>query len=933
MTGHDGTIKASYGDGDPIGGHNADREPIGFAQLSATYAGGAYTITPISGGTGISEPTLDGVSGDAPGGARGKCYALFRVGTTYYALVGEQPDWTDNDSDQFKNVRLWKSTNLIAWTRAGNVDWPLSGAAARNYAWKLPSSVGGDNLAPTRDGYFYFISAGSTAAPGDPGADQFLSSDNMILARAPDTAAAVGETNPIEVLANWEFLSGGGGASPPFWSNNFASRVAIPDLSGTLVNHWCNFIDYFPDIDRYILWRNRRSNPQLNTATATALEVLEAPHPWGKWTRIALFDPWQIPGNPATNRYIFTWTVPQLWASSAVVTGSTWTKDFILAYSGRRIVVDGVWDGLNTTTAQLSGTVAGPALTVPVNTALPTISPSGSVSSSTALTVSNGSWTNSPTTYSYQWLRGATNVGTNANGYTTVMADEGSAITCRVTAFNAAGSGTPVTSAAVTVEAVLDGAPPLPTNITSTQTVSPGVTSATINGFAANTKIVFNPGTYTNLAIVPKNGQWFQGEDGSALTTLTSNLAQQVAFSGGATDVFIQGLTIRDYSPGGMPRNFNSNPTPTDPEPNGAQKGAIEFTGDKNTRPDWTIYECKVTNNYGTGIKLSPGMWVSQTEVSNNGHCGLNGRGYVILVTDCQVFGNGRWHLSATWDNSAIKMSGGQTPWISDPAPPPAARGNVIRRCLIHDNDGYGVWTDWDVDQLTVERCSIYANGWGALSFEASARPWVHHCQLGDNLRRTPDNWLGSAELNWQATKWGLFEDNLVIVKNNVSNKLGQFTQNTRSASSYQGGIVVGHFTCTENRFERNVFVHLAGATAAAGILFNDAFCLQPIASCTDTQCLTECTVAGTNCRLTWPGIGVVPDNIGGNSMCFVPGASHNHLNVGQDNTYRATGTPPTLPTTSPWGSDTGQTFGGSPDSFIPDWTVLPTWTTPPGKV
>src|SRR5688572_14293748 len=98
--------------------------------------------------------------------------------------------------------------------------------------------------------------------------------------------------------------------------------------------------------------------------------------------------------------------------------------------------------------------------------------------------------------------------------------------------------------------------PALPTNTTSTQTVSPGVTSATINGFAANTRVRFNAGTYTNLAIVPKDGQWFEGIGGRDQVILTSTLSSTRAFSGTARNVFIQGLEIRDYNPGSLPRSF-----------------------------------------------------------------------------------------------------------------------------------------------------------------------------------------------------------------------------------------------------------------------------------------------------------------------------------------------------------------------------------------
>jgi len=85
----------------------------------------------------------------------------------------------------------------------------------------------------------------------------------------------------------------------------------------------------------------------------------------------------------------------------------------------------------------------------PVNTVLPNVT--GSAVVGNVLSTTNGTWTNSPTSYAYQWKRGATNIGTNANTYTLVTADAGQSITCVVTATNAGGS-TPATSNAVQIQ-------------------------------------------------------------------------------------------------------------------------------------------------------------------------------------------------------------------------------------------------------------------------------------------------------------------------------------------------------------------------------------------------------------------------------------------------------------------------------------------------
>ncbi len=108
------------------------------------------------------------------------------------------------------------------------------------------------------------------------------------------------------------------------------------------------------------------------------------------------------------------------------------------------------------TGAQASMVLAGPPIPVvvvsgslggaaPVNTVLPTIS--GVLTIAQILTATNGTWTNSPTSYTYQWKRNGVAIGgATSSTYTTVVADSGATITVTVTASNASGS-TSATSA------------------------------------------------------------------------------------------------------------------------------------------------------------------------------------------------------------------------------------------------------------------------------------------------------------------------------------------------------------------------------------------------------------------------------------------------------------------------------------------------------
>jgi hypothetical protein len=133
---------------------------------------------------------------------------------------------------------------------------------------------------------------------------------------------------------------------------------------------------------------------------------------------------------------------------------------------------------------------------VPVNTAPPVVS--GTAQQGQTLTTTNGTWTNSPTSYSYQWRRcdsagaNCANItGATSSSYVLQAGDVGSTLVARVTAANAGGPGSPADSAAtavVTAFAVpVNTAPPVVSG-----TAQQGQTLSTTNGTWTN-----NPNSYT----------------------------------------------------------------------------------------------------------------------------------------------------------------------------------------------------------------------------------------------------------------------------------------------------------------------------------------------------------------------------------------------------------------------------------------------------
>jgi hypothetical protein len=139
----------------------------------------------------------------------------------------------------------------------------------------------------------------------------------------------------------------------------------------------------------------------------------------------------------------------------------------------------------------------------PTNTSLPAIG--GNTTQGQQLTVSVGSWSNSPTSYSYQWQdcngsgASCSNIaGASSSAYTLAVGDVGHTLRVVVTATNAGGS-TPATSAATGVVAAYSSGPAYPT---CTQTISQGANvPSTVSGAAAGSVICLNSGAYGSLTL------------------------------------------------------------------------------------------------------------------------------------------------------------------------------------------------------------------------------------------------------------------------------------------------------------------------------------------------------------------------------------------------------------------------------------------------
>lgn len=153
------------------------------------------------------------------------------------------------------------------------------------------------------------------------------------------------------------------------------------------------------------------------------------------------------------------------------------------------------------------------------------------------------------------------------------------------------------------------------------------------------------------------------------------------------------------------------------------RRGAISAFGGSG----WVIENNEVRDNHGCGIGAGPGAMVRGNNVHHNGQIGMCGQGAGISIVDNEIAFNNTDGFDSRWE-------GGGSKWVN-------TTDLVVRGNSVHDNEGPGLWTDWNNTGTLYENNVVERNAGEGIFHEASFKAVIRKNTVRDNDFRRHGPW------------------------------------------------------------------------------------------------------------------------------------------------------------------------------------------------
>jgi hypothetical protein len=226
-----------------------------------------------------------------------------------------------------------------------------------------------------------------------------------------------------------------------------------------------------------------------------------------------------------------------------------------------------------------------------------------------------------------------------------------------------------------------------------------------VNAHGAGTTYVVKAGTHLrNFSVRPRSGDKFCGEPGAVLD---GGRSLQFAFSGQASNVTLDSITVQNYN-------------------TGWQGGAIQ--------PDthasgWVVRNVSALRNYWAGLMAADGMKILGGHYNDNDQLGIGGNSATGVLLDGldgdtatfdgpELARNHALHASPEYEAGGMKWDVGQV---------------TIRNVHAHHNDYRGLWADMNARGALIEHNLVEDNWAEGVFYEISQDAVIRNNQIYSN--------------------------------------------------------------------------------------------------------------------------------------------------------------------------------------------------------
>jgi parallel beta-helix repeat protein len=234
-----------------------------------------------------------------------------------------------------------------------------------------------------------------------------------------------------------------------------------------------------------------------------------------------------------------------------------------------------------------------------------------------------------------------------------------------------------------------------------------------VSGHPPGTTYIVKAGIHLrNFSVQPKSGDTFCGEPGAVLD---GGRSLPSAFYGGASNVTLDSITVRDYE-------------------SGRQGAAIQ---PESRASGWVVRNVSALYNSWAGLLVADGMRILGGHYNDNDQLGIGGNEATGIVLDGldgdpatldgpELARNHTLRAPCEFEGGGMKWDVGQV---------------TVRNAYVHDNDCRGLWADINAHNALIENNLVEGNRREGIFYEISQDATIRNNRVYRNGIRAANGW------------------------------------------------------------------------------------------------------------------------------------------------------------------------------------------------